>query len=122
MEKELFQLAEQLLQQNTEGHEEITVNGKTLTVDYEKKDENTMIVTVSLHENKDKKEFETWVNNLDDEFFNEVWENLSDIYGLKELNDTYDNGNYQEVISKFKSTAKELAQQKINLLSKILED
>lgn len=76
---------------------------------------------VEIKENKDKEEFEKWASQLDDEFFGEVWESLAENSDLKSLNDKYESEKYSEVISQFKTKAKELALSKINALNKIVK-
>lgn len=118
MEKELFALIQELLKMD-ELHEEYTINDTSFAIDTRKQDDNTVVITVSLKANQDKKEFEDWVNDLDDSLFSEVWESLSEEYGLKKLNDAYEGENYKEVIKLFKNKAKMLAAQKVDYLTKL---
>jgi len=118
MEKELLALIQELLKMD-ELHEEYTINNTSFAIDTKKENGNTVVITVSLKDNKDKKEFEAWVNDLDDSLFNEVWESLSEEYGLKTLNDVYEGENYKEIIKLFKNKAKMLAAQKIDYLTKL---
>lgn len=90
-------------------------------IDITKNGDTEINIKISLIENKDKKEFEKWVNDIDDDIFNETWESLSNEYGLKNLNDAYNTENYMEVIDKFKSKAKEIATEKINKLTQIIK-
>ena len=109
--KELFQMDEM--------HQEYTDNDMSFCIDSEKKDDSTLVFTIKLKENKDKKEFEKWVNDLDDDLFNETWEALSEKYGLKDLNEAYNTDNYKAVINEFKSTAKQIAQNRIKRLTSL---
>ena len=114
--KELSSLVKGLFKMDSM-HEEYIDNDLSFSIDSQKKDENTLVITVSL--NKDKKNFENWVNELDDDVFNETWEALSESYGLKDLNEAYNGENYKEVIKAFKSEAKLIAQNKVNKLKKL---
>lgn len=100
-------------------HHEYTDNNSSYVIDSQKEG-NTLTIKVSLKENEDKKEFENWVNDLDDEIFNETWESLSEDYGLKDLNCIYDSDNYKQIIDLFKTRTKEIASDKIKKLQKIL--
>lgn len=84
------------------------------------KEGNKLTITITLKENKDKKEFERWVNNMDDDFFNEIWESLSEEDQLHSLDEMYNSDRYKEVIAKFKNKTKEIASNKIKELQKYL--
>jgi len=100
-------------------HQEYQDNDTHFVID-SKKEGNKLTITVTLKENKDKKEFEKWVDQLDDDIFQEVWEALSEEDNLHSLNDIYNNGNYREVINKFKAKTREIAKTKIRELQKLL--
>lgn len=100
-------------------HHEYTDNNSSYVIDSQKKGD-TLTIKVQLKENKDKKEFEKWVGQLDDDLFNEVWETLSEQDNLHSLNELYESENYKEVISKFKNKTKEIASKKIKELQKLL--
>lgn len=103
-------------------HEEYSFNDDSFILDLKKEDDNNITIKVTLKEkdNKDKKEFEKWVNSLDDDIFNETWESLSEEFGLKELNDAYKTENYQQVIDMFKDRATQVITNKINNLKGLL--
>lgn len=103
-------------------HEEYSFNDDSFILDLKKEDDNNITIKVILKEkdNKDKKEFEKWVNSLDDDIFNETWESLSEECGLKELNDAYKTENYQQVINMFKDRASQVINSKINNLKDLL--
>ena len=84
------------------------------------KEGNKLTITITLKENKDKKEFERWVNNMDDDLFNEIWESLSEEDQLHSLDEMYNSDRYKEVIAKFKNKTKEIASSKIKELQKYL--
>ena len=83
-----------------------------------KKDGNNLVINISKKENEDKKEFEKYINEIDDEFFAEVLEELED--DIPSLNELYKTENYKEVIDVVKDKVKELAQRKIETLEKLL--
>ena len=105
--------------QTQELHQEYQDNDTHFVIDSQREG-NKLTFTVTLKENKDKKEFEEWVDQLDDDLFNEVWEALSEEDNLHSLNELYESDNYKEVISKFKNKTKEIATQKIKELQKLL--
>lgn len=120
MEQEMIfkTLITELLKMDTIHHEYID-NDNTYVIDSQK-DGNELVIRVSIKENKDKKEFENWVNSLDDDLFNEVWETLSEEDNLHSLNELYNSDNYKEVIEKFKLKTKEVAKKKIKSLQKLI--
>ena len=122
MEKELINTLLKELFEMEELHEEYQDNDTHFAIDVQKEDENTLNVKIVLKDNKDKKEFEAWVNDLDDEIFNETWESLSDEFGLKDLNEAYNSDDYIAVIDKFKERAKEVINNKISCYQRLLKD
>lgn len=100
-------------------HQEYQDNDTHYVVDSQKEG-NKLTITITLKENKDKKEFERWVNNMDDDFFNDVWESLSEEDNLHSLDEMYNSENYKEVINRFKKKTKEIASNKIKELQKYL--
>ena len=110
-------LIEELFAMN-ELHQEYQDNDTHFVVDSQREG-NTLTIKVTLKENKDKKEFEKWLENIDDNLFAEViYELTAD--GLINLEDTYNSENYPTVINKVKSKTKEVAQRKIKELQKLL--
>ena len=121
MEQEIItQLIKKLFESVEELHQEYTDDDIQYVIDVEKKD-NEIFVHITLKENEDKKKFEQFVDSLDDDLFQEVWESLSEEDGLHTLSEIYESEDYQKVIDKFKARTKEIAQEKINELHKILE-
>jgi hypothetical protein len=108
--KELFDSVEEL-------HNEYKDDNASYTIDV-KKENNTMNITISLKENKDKKEFEKFVDELDDDLYQEVIDNLK--LEIKDLNDMYETEDYKYVIDSFKEKVKEIAQNKINYLKTLI--
>ena len=100
-------------------HQEYQDNDTHFVVDSQKKG-NILTIKVQLLENKDKKEFEKWLEQVDDDLFSEVLDELKEKEGLKDLDEIYNNGDYKKVIAKIKSKTKELAIAKIKELQKLL--
>lgn len=103
-----------------EMREEFQDNNSSFSID-SKKENNKLIITVSYKENTDKKDFENWVQKLDDDIFTETWENLSEKYGLDKLNKIYQTPEYNKVIKLFKEQATQLAKNKIMTLSNLFD-
>jgi len=109
--KELFSL--------NELHQEYQDKDTHYAID-SKKQGNTLAITITLKENKDKKEFEKWCEQLDDDIFNEVWEALSQEDNLHSLNEIYESDNYKQVINRFKLKTREIVNKRIKELQKII--
>lgn len=99
-------------------HHEYTDNDISYVIDSQKEG-NTITVKVSLKENKDKKEFEKWLENVDNDLFSEVLNEL-EIDGLYNLESIYNSENYKDVIDKVKNKTKKIANRKIKELQKLL--
>ena len=69
-EELLKALVSELMGMN-ELHQEYQDNDTHFVID-SKKEGNKLTITVTLKENKDKKEFEKWCQSLDDDIFQEV--------------------------------------------------
>lgn len=117
--EELFKVLIKELFEMEEVHYEYNENNNSYVLD-SNKEGDTLTIKVQLKENEDKKEFEQWVDQMDDDIFNETYEALSEENTLHSLNDIYNSPNYKEVINKFKSKAKEIARGKIEQLQKLL--
>lgn len=98
-------------------HHEYTDNDISYVIDSQKEG-NTITIKVSLKENKDKKEFEKWLENVDDNLFSEVLDELNG--KLYDIDSLYNSENYKEVIDQVKSKTKEIAFRKIKELQKLL--
>ena len=99
-------------------HHEYTDNNISYVIDSQKEG-NTLTIKVSLKENKDKKEFEKWLENVDNDLFSEVLNEL-EIDGLYNLESIYNSENYKDVIDKVKNKTKKIANRKIKELQKLL--
>lgn len=115
------EILEKLFQQE-ELHEEIVDNNIKYVIDVEKGTDNEINITVTKEQvsNKDKEQFEAWVNQLDDNLFSEIWESLSEDYGLYDLNKCYESEDYQKVIDLFKERTQKILSQKIEKLTKLI--
>ena len=100
-------------------HQEYQDNDTHFVVDTQKEG-NTLTIKVTLKENKDKKEFEQWLENIDDNLFSEVLDELKETEGLHDLDEIYNSKDYKKVIDKIKSKTKEIAVRKIKELQKLL--
>lgn len=78
-----------------------------------------MTIKVTLIENKDKKEFEKWLEQVDDDLFSDVLEELQK-EGLANLNELYNSEKYGEVIKKVRAKTKEVAARRIKELQKLI--
>ena len=110
--KELFAM--------NELHQEYQDNDTHFVIDSQKEGDILTIKVQLIEENKDKKEFEKWVNQLDDDIFNEVWEALSEEDKLHSLDEMYNTKDYKKVISKFKNKTKEIAARRIAELQNLI--
>ena len=100
-------------------HQEYQDNDSQYVIDSQKTGD-TLIIKVQFKENTDKKEFEKFVDTLDDDLFNEVWESLSEEDNLHSLNELYNSKDYKKVITKFKQRVKDIAKQRILDYQKLL--
>ena len=105
--KELFAMDEM--------HEEYKDDEINFSIDSQKKDDSTLVITIKLKEDNTKKEFEKWVDDLDDEIFEEAVGIVNEHFDGK-MNEVYSSENYKDVINLFKATVTKLAQEKINSL------
>ena len=117
-EEILKALIEELFAMN-ELHQEYQDNDTHYVVD-STKEGNTLTIKVQLLENKDKKEFENWLQLVDDDLFQEVLEELAEREGLTDLDALYKTEDYQKVIDRVKAKTKEIANRKIRNLQKLL--
>jgi hypothetical protein len=118
-QEELFKtLIKELFQVNTT-HQEYQDNDAHFVVDSQRNG-NTLTIKVQLLENKDKKEFENWLQQIDDDFFAEVLEELGKENEMIDLNSMYNSKDYKKVISKIKNKTRELAAKKIKEFQKFM--
>ena len=117
-EELLKALVSELMGMN-ELHQEYQDNDTHFVID-STKEGNTLTIKVQLLENKDKKDFENWLQQVDDDLFQEVLEELAEKEGLSDINSLYNSENYQQVIDKVKTKTKEIANRKIKMLKKLI--
>lgn len=114
MKQELLtQLVKELFESVDELHQEYKDSEISYVIDA-KKEDNVLNITISLNENKDKEEFQKWIQELDDDIYEETIESLKD--EIKDLNEIYESEDYQDVIDAFKNKVKEIAQSRIDYL------
>lgn len=99
-------------------HQEYQDNDTHFVVDSQKKD-NVLTIKVTLLENKDKKEFEKWLEKVDDDLFSDVLDELQ-AEGLKNLDEMYNSNDYKKVIAQVQAKTKELAAKRIKELQKLI--
>lgn len=116
-EEILKALVKELLAMDTL-HQEYQDNDTHFVIDSQKEG-NTLTIKVQLIENEDKKEFEKWLEQIDDSFFSEILDELKK-EGLTNLEEKYNSKDYKTVINKVKNKAKELANKKIKVLRSII--
>ena len=101
-------------------HQEYQDNDTHFVID-STKEGNTLTIKVQLLDNKDKKEFEEWLKQVDDSLFQEVLDELSEKEGLNDIQALYHSKDYKKVIDKVKAKTKEIASRKIKSFKKLLE-
>ena len=97
-------------------HQEYQDNDTHFIVD-SNKEGDTLTVKITLKENKDKQEFEKWLENVDDDLFQEVLESFGDAFDIEK---EYNSPNYKKVIYEVKSRARDIAAKKIKELQRVL--
>ena len=89
-----------------------------------KKDGDVLNIVIERKklENKDKKEFEAWLDTLDDDLFQEALTKARELTGEspQKLDDQYNSENYKDIINLFKNVVSILVKEKIDALNKIL--
>lgn len=116
-EKEIIKtLIEELFKMDTM-HHEYKDNNSEYVIDSQKEG-NTLTIKVTLKENKDKQEFEKWLENIDDNLFSEILDELSDNY--TDIQELYESPDYRIVIDAVKTKANEIVSRKIKELEKLL--
>ena len=100
-------------------HQEYQDNDTHFVVDSQREG-NTLTIKVQLLENKDKKEFEKWLEKVDDNLFSEVLDELREKEGLFNLEQIYKSKDYKKVINRVKSKTQEIASRKIKELQKLI--
>ena len=100
-------------------HQEYQDNDTHFVID-STKEGNTLTIKVQLLENKDKEDFENWLQQVDDNLFQEVLEELAEKEGLVDINSLYNSKEYRQVIDKVKNKTKEIANRRIKMLKKLV--
>lgn len=100
-------------------HQEYQDNDTHFVID-STKEGNTLTIKVQLLDNKDKKEFEEWLKQVDDDLFQEVLDELSEKEGLNDIQALYHSKDYKKVIDKVKAKTREIATRKVKALKRLL--
>lgn len=117
-QEDLFKaLIKELFETNTTHYE--YQDGDSHYVVDSAKEGNKLTFTVQILENEDKKKFEKWLENIDDELFSEVLDELKEEESLVDIEAAYNSPEYKEVIKKVQAKTFEIAKRKMNLLKKV---
>ena len=121
-QEELFKaLIKELFELDTT-HQEYQDNDTHFVVDSEVNG-NTLTIKVELFDiNKDKKEFEHWLEGIDDELFSEVLEKINREYNLGDLDELYNSKDYQVAIDTIKKVTKEVINEKVLGLQRLVSN
>ena len=90
-----------------------------------KKDGDVLTIVIEKKNlvNKEKQEFEKWLDSIDDDMFQEALERVHEITGIdaKQLNEDYDSEEFKGIIKLFKDIVPVIAKEKIDNLAKYLK-
>jgi hypothetical protein len=100
-------------------HQEYQDNDTHFVID-STKEGNTLTIKVQLLDNKDKKEFEEWLKQVDDSLFQEVLEELAEKEGINDIQALYNSKDYKKAIDKVKAKTREIAARKVKALKRLL--
>ena len=100
-------------------HQEYQDNDTHFVID-STKEGNTLTIKVQLLDNEDKKEFENWLQLVDDDLFAEVLQELSEKEGIADIEALYKSADYKKAIDKVKAKTKEIAARKVKALKRLL--
>ena len=102
-------------------HQEYQDNDIHYVIDAIKDESGELTIKVNqVKDSKDKKEFEKWLELVDDGLFAEILESLQeDGYDIDNLNQVFNTKDYKKVIDIVKEKAKELAENKIKAYQKL---
>ena len=121
MEQENFiEFIKGLMSVNT-FHQEYQDNDIHYVIDAIKDEAGELTIKVNqVKDNKDKKEFEKWLELVDDGLFAEVLEALQeDGYDIDNLNQVFNTKEYKKVIDIVKGKTQEIAENKIKAYKKL---
>lgn len=114
-QEEMIKTLVKELMELDELHQEYQDKDTHFVVDSQKEG-NTLTIKVQLLENKDKEQFEKWLESIDDDILSEV---LEEVNSDGDLNELYNSENYKQAINKVKSKTKEIIDEKIKYLKAI---
>ena len=118
-QEEIFKTLVEELMKIDKVHHEYMDNDNAYVIDSQKNG-NELIIKVSIKENKDKKEFEEWLETVDDDLFSEVLDELKETEKLIDIEQLYNSKDYKKAIDKIKSKTQEIAVRKIKELQKLI--
>lgn len=99
-------------------HEEYEDNGIFFSIDSKKTDDNTMVITLHYKEDDSKKNFEEYVNNLDDEIFTEALEQTKKMIPNMEV--VYESTDWEKVANTFQDNVNAAIENKIKNLKSFI--
>lgn len=89
-----------------------------------KKDGDTLTIVVEkkVLENQEKKEFEQWLDSLEDDLYQEALERVQKLTGIstKQLDEDYNSEDFRRIINLFKKVVSNIASDRIAVLQKLL--
>lgn len=111
------------LQEVEELHQEYQDDDIHYVIDAKRNEEGNLQFSINvIKDNKDKENFEQFVNDMPDYIFEKTWETLSEEDNLHELDDIYNSENYKEVIEKFTETSKRVALKQLANLQEFIDN
>lgn len=102
-------------------HEVFIDNDTQIIVDSQKEG-NTLNIKVELKDNTDKKEFEQWLEGIDEDLYFEVLEKINREYNLGDLDELYNSGDYHVAIDTIKKVTKEVINEKVLGLQRLVSN
>ena len=89
-----------------------------------KKDGDTLTIVVEkkVLENQEKKEFEQWLDSLEDDMYQEALERVQKLTGIstKQLDEDYNSEDFRRIINLFKKVVSNIASDRITALQKLI--
>ena len=118
IEPNLLQAVFQELFGTNDMHEKYEDNGVFFSIDSKKTDDNTMVITLHYKEDDSKKDFEEYVDNLDDEIFTEALEQTKKMIPNMEV--IYESTDWEKVADTFQDNVNAVIENKIKNLKSFI--
>lgn len=121
-QKNFIQFIKELMKV-TKLHREYQDSDIHYVIDASKDKDGILTIKVKTVEDKEKREFYEWLKLINDELFSEILDGLKEEYNLDELDKMYNSkSGSKEAIEIFKSKAKEIINNKIQLANKKIQN